>query len=163
MLYCQMYWRTRHGETHCLHLFKISNALCGSWATGRNPEKLGCTCSIVAGSCDFERAHSSSLAGCLCYVTYTEHGKLLADLSFFICCLRSRLSCLGLQTQPGEELESSKVSLSLVRGREVRWGSVNRCFLTAAQTTPQVFSSIFHVLFRAYLQGCQVELVDLYL
>lgn len=64
------------GEKHCLHLFKISSALCGSWATGRNPEKLGCTCSIVAGSCDFERAHSSSLAGCLCCVTCTKHVKL---------------------------------------------------------------------------------------
>lgn len=68
------------GEKHCLHLFKISTALCGSWATDRNPEKLGCTYSIVAGSCDFERTHSSSLAGCLCYVTCTEHGKLIVEL-----------------------------------------------------------------------------------
>lgn len=76
------------GEKHCLHLFKISSALCGSWATGRNPEKLGCTCSIVAGSCDFERAHSSSLAGCLCYVTCTKHVKPWAELAAFAACSR---------------------------------------------------------------------------
>lgn len=52
----------------CLHLLKISTLrCCGSWATGRNSQKLGCTCSIVACSCViWVSAQRSMLAVCLC-------------------------------------------------------------------------------------------------
>lgn len=73
----QIYWSAALSQAleewkkKCLHLFKISTVqCCGSWATGRNSQKLGCTCSIVSYSCViWGSAQRSLLAVCSsCYV-----------------------------------------------------------------------------------------------
>lgn len=55
-------------EKKCLHLLKISTMrCCGSWATSRNSQKLGRTCSVVACSCVIRvSTQRSMLAVCLC-------------------------------------------------------------------------------------------------
>lgn len=68
-IYCLLHFSSnRKMEKKCLHLFKISTMWsCDSWATGRNSQKLGCTCSIVACSCVmWVSTQRSMLAVCLC-------------------------------------------------------------------------------------------------